>query len=80
VNFRTPLSLPQAPTSSVAVTWNPSSREYIQDILETPQPTKVLNSDIISSKMSSSRYVCDLVAHTSTRSFDTVTSSALACF
>jgi hypothetical protein len=80
VNFRTPLSLPEAPTSSIAVAWNPSSRDYIQDILETSQPMRISSSDIISSKMGSSRYVCDLVAHTSTRSFDTMTSSASACF
>ena len=79
VNFRPPLSLPQAPTSSV-VTWSPSPREYIQDIMETSQPAKVLSSDIISSKMGSSRYVCDSVAHTPTRSFDTMTSSVPACF
>ncbi|MDR2419774.1 MAG: hypothetical protein LBD40_00390 [Puniceicoccales bacterium] len=81
INFRSPLSLPQASTSSsVAMTWSPSPREYIQDILGTPQPTKVLSSDIISSKMSSSRYVCDLVVHTPNHSCDTMTSSALACF
>jgi hypothetical protein len=48
--------------------------------METSQPAKVLSSDIISSKMGSSHYVCDSVARTPTHSFDTMTSSVLAYF